>query len=134
MRRVTTDDHVSISDHLGRYCWHVDHGERSEWLALWAEDGEFAGATPEPLRGHAALGGIVDMVFDGAEGRRMRHTVGNLHCDYLEGEHLVRARFYNEIANWEAGGKLAELVICEMTLVRNGGGWLIQRNAFTRLN
>jgi len=134
MRRVSTEDHVAISDQLGRYCWLIDHGERSAWLALWAKDGVFAGATPEPLVGHEALGGIVDMVFDGAGGRRMRHVFGNLHCDYLESEDVVRARFYNEITNWTDGGKLVELVICEATLVREGGGWLIKRNEFTRLN
>lgn len=134
MRRVSMEDHVAIADHLGRYCWHVDHGERAEWLALWTEDGEFIGATPEPLVGQVALGGIVDMAFDGAGGRRMRHLYGNLHCDYLEGEDVVRARFYNVITTWIEGGKLGELVVCEMTLVRDGGGWLIRRNAFTRLN
>jgi hypothetical protein len=133
MGRVSTEDHVAIADHLGRYCWHVDHGERREWLALWAEDGVFAGATPEPLVGHAQLGGIAEMVWDGAGGRRMRHAVNNLHCDYLDGKDLVRARLYNEITSWVEGGRLVELVVCEMTLARQGDGWLIRRNQFTRL-
>lgn len=134
MQRLSTEDYSSIQDHLGRYCWHIDHGERSAWLSLWSEDGAFSGATPEPLVGHAALGGIVDMVFDGAEGRRMRHSHTNLHCDYLGSRDLVRARFYNVISNWTEGGRLEELVICEMTLRRDGEGWLILRNEFSRLN
>ena len=125
---VTTDDYVSISDLLGRYCWRVDEGDEEGWAALWTEDGVFTGVTPEPVVGREALKAIPRDAYAGASGK-LRHLVGNLHCDYQEGgTDVVIARYYNLVTNWLQGGGFTCLALSTVRLVRTGEGWLISRN------
>jgi 3-phenylpropionate/cinnamic acid dioxygenase small subunit len=130
---VTTDDYVSISDFLGRYCWLVDSNEEDAWSALWLEDGVFTGVTPEPLVGHEALKTVPRNQFNLSQGK-MRHHYGNLHCDYAEGSRdEVRARYYNNVSMWKSGGSFVCMALCDVQLVRKGAGWLIRRNDTTLL-
>ena len=124
---ISTEDFVAVSDHLGRYCWAVDESDEEGWASLWTEDGVFTGATPEPVVGREALKGVprIGQMVNG----RMRHMIGNLHCDYLDGDpDRVRARYYNLVTNWVDSGRFTCMAICEVILVRSHGGWLIKRN------
>jgi ketosteroid isomerase-like protein len=126
--RVSDADFNAISDHMGRYCWHVDSGEGDEWAALWTEDGVFTGPHPEPVVGREALKRVPLDAFEQAGGK-IRHMVANLHCDYIDGDKdKVRARYYNFVTSWVNGGAFACMAIAEVVLVRDGDGWLIQRN------
>lgn len=125
-KRVSTEDHVAISDLMGRYCWLIDDGLADEWAALWTEDGVFAGFGPNPLVGREALKALPRGA--GASGGKSRHLVGNLHCNYGETENIVIARFYSLVTDWTKGGSFKVLGICQATLVRDGDGWKIQRN------
>ena len=122
--KISTDDFVAISDHIGRYCWLVDRGDADAWAALWTQDCVFVGAGPEPLVGHDALRGVVNTVVSTG----MRHLFGNLSCDYLDDKDTVKARYYNFITTWKGGGAFFSMVLSELTLVRDGQGWLISRN------
>ena len=125
---VSTDDFVSISDFLGRYCWRVDQGDVEGWAALWAEDGVFAGVTPEPVVGREALKGIVRMSFAGSGGT-IRHLVGSLNCDYEgAGKDVAIARYYNLVTNWAQGGAFTCLAASTVRLLRHGDSWLIARS------
>jgi hypothetical protein len=125
---VTTDDYVSISDFLGRYCWAVDEGDEEGWAALWTQDGVFAGVMPEPVVGREALKGVPRMAFAGGGGK-MRHLVGSLHCDYAGEERgTVIGRYYNFVTNWLNGGAMNCFAISTVTLLRSGDSWLIERN------
>jgi hypothetical protein len=123
---VATEDFVAISDHLGRYCFAADGNDPDGWVALWAEDGAFIGIGAEPIVGHAALREILRREWDA--GLRMRHLIGNLHCDYQGGKNTVLARYYNLVTNWAKGGSFICTAQCQVLLVRNGDGWLIKRN------
>ena len=129
--RITTDDYISISDHLARYCWHVDNDEADEWALLWTEDGVLTGGS-EPFVGREALKGVPHAAFK-AFGGKMRHFFANLHGDYGETRDTVHARYYNMVSTWEDGGKLYCLALAEAILVRDGGGWKIKREDLTIL-
>lgn len=125
---VTTDDFVSISDFFGRYCWLVDDGDEDGWVSLWAEDGVFAGATPQPVVGREALKSVPRGVMANNQGR-LRHLIGSLHCDYSgRDSDKVQARYYNFVTNWKAGGAMTCLAISTVRLRRDGSSWLIERN------
>ena len=125
---VTTDDYVSISDFLGRYCWRVDAGDDEGWVALWAEDGIFAGVMPEPIVGREALKAIPSNAYASSKGT-LRHHVASLSCDY-EGDNkdVVIARYYNLVTNWVQGGAFTCQAASTARLLRNGDSWLIKRN------
>jgi len=129
---VSTEDYVSISDFIGRYCWLVDAGDEEGWAALWTEDGHFEGATLEPCIGREALKSVPRGVQQ-AEGR-MRHMPGALHCDYAEGTRdTVIARYYNLVTNWPGGGQFLCMAVCTATLQRHGDAWLLRRNMVLNL-
>lgn len=128
---ISTEDYVSISDHLGRYCWAVDEGEADEWASLWTEDGVFAGVMPEPVEGREGLRQI-PLNAGGRDGP-MRHMICNLTCEYQGGKDTVFARYYNLVSNWAEGAKLTTMALSRVVLVRNGDGWLIKRNDTTML-
>ena len=88
----------------------------------------FSGTSPQPIVGREALKMVPRLSFENSDGGKMRHLIGSLHCDYAENKDVVRARFYNFVSNWMAGGSFVTLAVCEATLVRNGAGWLIKRN------
>ncbi|HEY3653775.1 MAG TPA: nuclear transport factor 2 family protein [Steroidobacteraceae bacterium] len=123
---VATEDFVAISDHLGRYCLATDGNDPDGWVALWAEDGVFIGIGAGPIVGHAALREVLRKEWDA--GLRMRHLIGNLHCDYQGGKNTVLARYYNLVTNWAQGASFRCMAQCQVLLVRNGDGWLIKRN------
>ena len=125
---VSTDDYVSISDFLGRYCWRVDAGDEEGWAALWAEDGVFAGVMPEPVVGREALKAIPRNAFASSKGT-LRHHVGSLNCDYEgAGKDVAIARYYNLVTNWLQGGAFTCLAASTVRLLRNGDSWLIARS------
>jgi hypothetical protein len=124
---ISTDDHIAVSDLLARYCWRVDEGDEDGWIALWVEDGVFTGVMPEPVVGHAALRGIVQMAQTSGPGM-MRHMVANLTCDYQDGRDLVLASYYNLVTNWAEGAKISLLALSKVLLERSGESWLIRRN------
>lgn len=123
---IKIEDYVSISDHLGRYCWAVDEGDADEWTALWEADGSFLSAGREPVVGHAALAEIPRFTF-ATWGRQLRHLVGNLCCDYGQSDDVVIARFYSQVTTWHNGANFC-MALCTMTLNRHGDGWLIAVN------
>lgn len=125
---VSTDDYVSVSDFLGRYCWMVDEGDEEGWAALWTEDGHFEGATPEPVTGRDALKGVPRGVQEN-NNRRLRHMIGSLHCDYAEADRdTIIARYYNLVTVWPGGGQLMCMAVCTVTMHRHGDSWRISRN------
>lgn len=125
---VSTDDYVSVSDFLGRYCWLVDAGDEDGWAALWAEDGVFAGVMPEPVVGREALKGIPRGAF-ASSGGKLRHHVGSLNCDYDgTSRDVVIARYYNLVTNWMQGGAFTCLASSTVRLLRHGDSWLIERS------
>jgi hypothetical protein len=125
---VSPEDFVAISDHMGRYCWTVDECDEEAWVALWTEDGVFTGVFPEPLVGREALKAVPRSAKQMANGR-LRHIIGNLHCDYRGGRDTVLARYYNLVTDWVEGGRFNCMATCQVTLVRDGPGWLVARNA-----
>lgn len=126
---VSTDDYVSVSDFLGRYCWAVDAGDEEGWAALWASDGVFTGVSAEPHVGHEALKSVPRGVRENQK-CRVRHTVGSLWCEYEgAGRDTVLARYYNSITYWPGGGgQLMCHADSTMRLRRHGATWLIERN------
>jgi ketosteroid isomerase-like protein len=125
---VSTDDYVSISDFLGRYCWLVDAGDEEGWAALWSEDGVFAGVMPEPVVGREALKGIPRGAY-ASSGGKLRHHVGSLNCDYEAGSKDVAiARYYNLVTNWVNGGAFTCNAASTVRLLRHGDSWLITRS------
>ena len=125
---VSTDDYVSISDFLGRYCWLVDGGDEAGWAALWTEDGVFAGVMPDPVVGREALKAIPRGAF-ASSGGKLRHLIGSLNCDYAGDNHDVAiGRYYNLVTNWVQGGAFTCLATSTVRLVRNGDSWLIARS------
>jgi hypothetical protein len=126
-RGVSVADYVAISDHLGRYCWHVDYGNSEEWADLWTEDGVFNGARPEPVVGREALKAVPRGSFEGSKGGRTRHLVANLHCDFVDKD-IIRERYYNFVSNWESQGRGIAMALCEAVLVRSADGWKLKRS------
>ena len=125
---ISTEDYVAINDLLGRYCWLVDAGDEEGWAALWEDQGVFTGIAAEPIVGREALK-VVPRDVRKIAGDKMRHLIGNLHCDYADdSEAVVIARFYNFVSTWMQGGAFACLANCTATLARTGAGWLIRRN------
>ncbi len=128
---VSTDDYVSVSDFLGRYCWRVDEGDEEGWAALWTEDGVFAGVMPEPVVGREALKMIPRGAY-ASSGGKLRHHVGSLNCDYADGnKDVVIGRYYNLVTNWMQGGAFTCFASSTVRLLRNGDSWLIERSDST---
>jgi hypothetical protein len=132
-KRVSTDDYIAISDHMGRYCHYIDGGQPEKWAACFTEDGVFAGpVTPEPVVGRAALKGFAEATYANSNGGTMRHLVGNMNADYGDSPDVIVAHLYNYVTVWGGGaGQHAVMALCETTFVRDGDGWLIKRNAFS---
>ena len=125
---VSTDDYVSVSDFFGRYCWRIDMGDAEGWVELWTPGAVFAGVTPEPLVGHAALLAMAKGAYAGSNGT-LRHLVGSLNCDYDGANRdVVIARYYNLVTNWVQGGAFTCLASSTVRLLRTGDGWLIERS------
>ena len=125
---VSTDDYVSVSDFVGRYCWLIDSGDGDGWSALWAEDGVFNGLVAEPIVGREALRAIPPSAFAVSKGT-MRHHAGSLVCDYDDNDsNIVIVKYYNMVTNWSSGGKLFCLADITIHLIRNGNSWLIQKS------
>jgi hypothetical protein len=123
---VSTDDHISIADHLARYCWTVDELDSHGWASLFTPDGVFAGALPEDVGGHEALCQVP--VNAGAGIPEMRHFITNLCCDYGASRDEITARYYTCITSWQGEGHFYALALATAKLVRNGDGWLIKRS------
>ena len=122
---VSTDDFVSVTDFLGRYCWLVDAGDEAGWAALWAQDGVFTGIAPERLVGHDMLKAVPRDVKAMADGK-LRHLIGSLHCDYAQGDtNTIIAKYYNFVTSWLRGGNMVCIALSTVTLTRNGLYWLI---------
>lgn len=125
---VSADDYASVSDFFGRYCWRIDMGESQGWVDLWEEDAVFAGVTPEPMVGHAALLALAQGAYAGSQGT-MRHHVGSLSCDYDGANRdTVIARYYNFVSNWLSGGAMTCLAASTVRLLRHGDSWRIARS------
>ena len=133
--KLSTDDWVAISDLMGEYCWRVDGGDGDGWAALFTEDGEFAGFTPEPLVGREQIRMIPINAYAAYGEGQMRHVVANLTCRYGATRDVVEAKLYNYVSVWggrpEAGNFV--MALCNTTFVRDGAGWLIKRNALQLL-
>jgi len=125
---VSTGDYVAIQDLFGRYCWNVDNGYRKEWADLWTEDGVFTGVHPEPIVGRAQLEEIPTESYEGSDGGKLRHFVGNLSIDYGETTNIAHASFYNLVTTWIGPGSFTVMALCEAELVRRDGRWLIKQN------
>ena len=128
---ISTDDYVSISDFLGRYCWLIDEGEVDDWVALWTEDGAFM-ATGMELVGREKLKLIHQQASASGRGTT-RHVACNLHCDYGPSRDTVQARLYNYVTNWSNNNKPPLLAVCKATIIRDGQGWKMKRNDVTML-
>lgn len=123
---VSPDDHVSISQHLARYCWAVDELDGEGWASLFTQDGAFAGALPEDPIGQEALRQVP--VDAGALIPGMRHFITNLCCEYGANADCVIARYYTCITSWKDGGAFYALALARADLVRSAEGWLIRRS------
>jgi hypothetical protein len=124
---ISAEDYASLSDFLGRYCWLVDNGDADAWVALWTEDGAFVGLGSQPLVGHEQLKTIPRLSAQAGPGT-LRHMVANLHGTYGETRDVVHARMYNYVSDWSTGGAPRIMAVCEVTLLRDGGYWKMQRN------
>jgi hypothetical protein len=123
---VKAEDYAAISDLIGRYCWHVDHGEEDEWADLWTEDGVFSGPMPDDVAGRDTLKLIVRNVGLNPSGT-MRHLSGNLSCAYVSDD-VVSARYYNQVTLWsDVKGELMVMTESVATIVRRDDRWLFQR-------
>jgi len=47
--------HCEIRAVMGRYCWHVDHDEWDEWLALFADDVSWGARGARPFEGRTSM-------------------------------------------------------------------------------
>jgi hypothetical protein len=132
---VSGEDYAAVANHMARYCHYIDGGEAGKWAACFAENGAFDGpVSPEPIVGHAALAEFARQTYERSDGGKMRHLVGNLACDYGASRDAISAKLYNYVTTWDGTGRPSALMaLCEVTLARSGGGWLIQRNKFTML-
>ena len=128
MTDLATADWVQIQDLIGRYNWLLDEGEAEAWAMLWQPEASFCGVLPKPIAGRPALVRIAQAVFRDNDKGMMRHHAGNLHCDYMQDAHHVRARFYNYVSVWGEAARQFTMSINEMQLVREDEGWRIARN------
>jgi ketosteroid isomerase-like protein len=122
---IDKDDLAAVNELVASYCWAVDEADGAGYAALWTEDGELVGATPQPLKGHAALAGMAS----GMTGTGMRHLYSNLICEYAGGgRDQIKAKFYNYVATYSGQPGLVAMAVCHADLVRQGGGWKIKTN------
>ena len=126
---VSTQDYMSVQDHMARYCHAIDEGRTDDWVNMFTNEGVFAGFTPEPLVGREALRVIPDNAFKDNDGT-MCHFAANLFCDYGDNNDTILASLYNYVTTWIAGqgGRSIVMAKCKLVLVRNGDGWLIKSN------
>lgn len=122
MSKVSVEDTISAFDVLARYCWYVDEGDGEAWAALWTPDGVFAGATPEPIRGHEALKKIPETSLRAGA----RHKHANLFADYGESADDLIVRGYNLVTSWLNDPKMTSIGVARYHLVRRGDTWKIK--------
>jgi hypothetical protein len=132
--QIPVEDIQAIQDLLGRYCWYVDENRGEEWASLYTEDGVFEGTRPQPVCGHDALTQVPTGIAQQFEGR-MRHQWSNLYLERGDDDHVIVARFYNQVGIWRDGYKPVMLARSTATLVRAGISmpWRIQRNTIVPL-
>ncbi|MBX3511491.1 MAG: nuclear transport factor 2 family protein [Hyphomonadaceae bacterium] len=127
--KLSLSDRADITDLLARYCVYLDEGEADAWLDLWLDDGVFAGASPQPLRGRQALAQLpVRSLSTGS-----RHLLGNIVADYGASKDEIVVRCYNLVTSWLGGGRFNSMAIARYELVRVGDSWKIRSNRIRRM-
>ena len=123
-KKVSVEDKLDAYDLLARYCFFVDEGDQDAFADLWTEDGEFAGVSPETIRGREGLRGVPLTSIAGG----CRHKLVNLIIEYGDSENDMIVRGYNFVTSWMAGGAAVCNAVVKYHLVRRGDGWKIRSN------
>ncbi|MFJ5233551.1 nuclear transport factor 2 family protein [Kitasatospora sp. NPDC088391] len=114
----------------------LDSGRVREWAETFTEDGVFAAnAHPEPAVGRAGITTAAQAATDAyaAKGIQRRHWLGMVTVE-PRGEDAAFGRCYAVVVETPKGGQAAIRVstLCEDTLVRENGRWLVQHRQITR--
>ncbi|MDJ1136888.1 nuclear transport factor 2 family protein [Streptomyces iconiensis] len=126
-----------IQDFYARQMRCLDNGAAEEWSLTFTEDARMAlPGLPQPLRGRDALASAVRRAArDLAErGEVHRHWHGMLSVDRLPDPAAVRASCYALVIATPRNSepRLHRSCVCEDTLVRADGRWLVRERAVTR--
>jgi len=128
--------HLEIQNFYAAQMQALDAGAAEAWAATFTADGVFAAnAHPEPTRGRAALAAaaLATSADLAARGVVRRHWLGMLTVR-AGSAGTAYARSYALVVATPKGGKpaLAFSTLCEDTLVREDGGWLVRERVVTR--
>jgi hypothetical protein len=128
-KKISVEDHIAISNLMGKYQWLVDGGDSDGWADLFTPDGALIGANPEPSRGREELKMVPKFVVDNF-GDKMRHMTGSFYIEYGATTDEAYARFYNLVTTWvkSEGPKLFTMALSTAHVVRINGEWKIKSN------
>jgi hypothetical protein len=140
---VPTDLYEQLQQFYARHMHAGDSGDIGAWAACFTEDAVFvSNGLPHPLRGRAAIEatarlGAADRAERGATHRHLV-TMLDVHRDHSvapgDADDSVVARSYVLVVESVSGGKasLHLSAVCEDTLVRGDGTWLVRERRVTR--
>jgi hypothetical protein len=125
--KISVEDWVAIANLIGRYYWLVDENQADAWADLFVEDGAFVGLGRE-FRGREGLKQVPALYAP--MGGRLRHSPAAIWIEYGATTDEALARYHTVVTTWmaEPGPELMEMALCDLSLVRAGGGWKIRAN------
>jgi hypothetical protein len=123
-------DREEICEVMSRYCWHVDHLEWSDWLALFTEDASWRAGDFGPFVGREAMTKLTSSLEKLVRNAKGRHFVG---CEIVDVEgDAARLRAYIIVP--QAASKLVNtLGEYDIRLAKQAGRWRIRTLEFTRI-
>ncbi len=119
---------AAIAEVMSRYCWHVDRGEWSEWLALFADHAVWGMRGARPFEGREALTKLAaGLAKQAAASPPTRHFTSNLLVEANEGTGSLQT--YAMVVD-ATSGAITMVGDYEMELAVQAGGWRITRMIF----
>lgn len=119
---------AAIAEVMSRYCWHVDRGEWSEWLALFADHAVWGMRDARPFEGREALTKLTaGLARQAADGPPTRHFTSNLLVEANDSTASLRA--YAMVVDATSGATIT-VGDYELELAAQADGWRITRMIF----
>jgi len=123
---MTPEDEVR--EVMARYCWHVDHQQFPQWLALFAPDCAWGARGARLFEGSEAMAKLAaGLAKKAATGEPQRHFAANLLVE-VDGDRAT-LRSYVAVIRISTG-QAVTVGEYEVTLVKLDGRWKIQRMLF----
>jgi hypothetical protein len=120
---VSADDRNAILDLIARYYWAFDDGDIENYQAVWTGEGLLSGFG-DPIRGIAALKGVVTATFEKSKGS-WRHFFANPLFRYGSDTDTATVKGYCSVNRGGENIGLQAVLLATFDVVRTGDDWKV---------